>query len=190
MSGNVSQVCGNAFTVSSHNALNILPRIRGALCVHLGIDLGVCSECLVCFQLYSHLWLGNISFKDVTSLSLLPLFLVLCSRRPIPLFSLCNSRHPSFLTPRCWDLTRQTNVIVVWADRKGVALVSKMWQDSQTSTKKVTRPISLQRGWELPRQQISSVDEGGCWRHSAGEECVRACHLPWEQMSLVPVILM
>lgn len=105
-------------------------------------------------------------------------FVLLYSRHPIPLLSLCNIQHPSLLTPLCEDMTRQTNVNAVWVDGRGVVFVAEMWQDSQPSTKKVTWPISLEHGWELPRQQISSVDEGWYWRRSMGSVCVRAiCHL-------------
>lgn len=84
--------------------------------------------------------------------------------------------------------TRQTHVSAVWVDGRGVCVCCRDVTRQSDISWKVTQPISLEHGWELPWQQISGVDEGWYWRRSMGSVrgfwcnknncanlCVRVC---------------
>lgn len=165
---------------------NILPHFRRALCAHLGINVRVCVERLLCFQLL-RLW--NVSFKNVKSLRC-SLFMLLYSRCPIPLFSLCNTQHPSFLytavlrhdkTDKCQRR--------VWVDG-GLHLLPGCDRTVRHQLKgyMANQPRTWLRAATTTNQQ--------CWWVLVLEAldrecvCVFVCHLPSEQMSLLPVILM
>lgn len=82
------------------------------LCVRQGIDWGVCSWSCFLFSNSGMFHLGSKSLQRprlaATSLETSRTHFV----------SGHNIQHPSFLTPLCKDMTRQTNVNAAWVDGK------------------------------------------------------------------------
>ncbi len=129
-----------------------------ALCSLLGTELEFCGECL-----FSALFPSLTQIFHVRTSKVSVAFCVCCFTQDIPShfspYVISNIHH--FL--HCCAKTWQDRQMSVLCELMGGGCVC-CWDVTRQSdiNQKVTWPISLEHGWELPRQQISSVDEGWC----------------------------